>query len=444
MSRPLALALALLALAPAAVRAADPPSPAAADPAPSPSARPTAAQAAQPTPKPEVVYDVAFDARIAPSERVAHVTIRIGRHQDTIRWIRFHADPSRYTGWTADGAMRENGEWIEWVPPKGGGAIRYTLLIDHLRDARSYDARCANDWVLLRGHDLVPRLRIRHEDFAFSRSTLTFHVPAGWTVVTAEPPERKWTFALTNPRTKFDRPTDWIVAGRLGVVRETIAGMKVAIAGPVGHGVRRHDLLAMLRWTLRRLRPILGTLPERLTIVSAGDPMWRGGLSAPHSFFLHAERPLITPDLTSPLLHEVMHVVVGAAEDSRSDWIVEGLAEYYSLQLLERSKTVSHRRYERAMRRLARRGGGVRALAVPDSAGEITARAVTVLAELDQEIRAATGDEKSLDTVLARLAAAPGTITNARFRALAEEVAGRDLGAFFASRVGKPGKEKRE
>ena len=60
--------------------------------------------------------------------------------------------------------------------------------------------------------------------------------------------------------------------------------------GPQGHGVRRQDILAMLRWTLPKLRRILGQLPERLTVVSAGDPMWRGGLSAPRSLFLHAER----------------------------------------------------------------------------------------------------------------------------------------------------------
>ena len=43
----------------------------------------------------------------------------------------------------------------------------------------------------------------------------------------------------------------------------------------------------------------------RLLIVSAGDPMWRGGLSGPSSMFLHSDRPLISENRTSTLLHEL-------------------------------------------------------------------------------------------------------------------------------------------
>ena len=319
--------------------------------------------------------------------------------------------------------------------------MRYSVVIDHLRNAQAYDARCADDWVVLRGHDLVPTIRIRADDRAYSRSTLRLQVPAGWRTVTAHPSqERAGTYTVSDPHTNFDRPTSWIVAGRLGVLRETIAGMKVAVAGPRGHGMRRQDILAMLRWTVPKLRSILGRLPEQLVVVSAGDPMWRGGLSAPRSLFLHAERPMITSDLTSPLLHEMIHAVTGARSGPRSDWIVEGLAEYYSLQLLVRSKTVSRRRYERALAKLARHGREVRTLAVDESKGAVTARAVSLLADLDAEIRTATDGAASLDAVLARLARSRKAVTNERLQALAEKVAGRDLGAFFAARVGRKAK----
>jgi hypothetical protein len=234
------------------------------------------------------------------------------------------------------------------------------------------------------------------------------------------------------------------LAGKIGVVRETIGGMKVAIAGPAGQGVRRNDMLAMLRWNLRPLKKILGQLPERLTVVSAGDPMWRGGLSGSHSFFIHAKRPLMTPDLTSPMLHELIHTVISSPVGEHGDWIAEGLAEYYSLQLLVRSKTVSQRRYQRAMRRLERRGREAARLALDDSKGASTARAVSVLAELNAEIVAATGGKASLDAVFVRLAESPDAITNDRFQKIAEEVAGRDLGAFFKARLRPPPEKKKE
>jgi hypothetical protein len=392
---------------------------------------------AAPTPKPTFSYDVNFDARIVPSEGVAHVTIRLGAHRAHVEWLRFRADPTRYTAWTADGTLSVEDHHVEWHPPKGGGAIRYTLVLDHLRNARAYDARCANDWVILRGHDLVPTVRVRATEPVESRSTMTLHVPTGWKIVTGHEQKRGNSFVITDPATQFDRPTSWILAGRLGIRRETIAGMKVTVAGPVGHGIRRYDMLALLRWTLHDLRDILGSLPDRLTVVSAGDPMWRGGLSAPNSLFLHAGRPLITHDLTSPLLHEVIHAVVGTPRGPQSDWIVEGLAEYYGLQLLKRSKTVSKHRYKRALAALGRRGRGVGKLAVEDAHGEITARAVQVLSELDDEIRAASDGNASLDTVLARLSRGRTSITNERFKALAEKAAGRDLTAFFSARVGR-------
>src|SRR5690606_21947056 len=134
-------------------------------------------------------------------------------------------------------------------------------------------------------------------------------------------------------------PTGWIVLGHLGVRYDTISGIRTKVAGPVNQGVRRMDMLALLRWTLPELLRILPDFPHRLTIVSAGDPMWRGALSAPQSLYLHAERPLISENGTSTLLHEVVHVGLGVGAGHGADWVVEGLAEYYSLEMLRRSGT---------------------------------------------------------------------------------------------------------
>ena len=281
----------------------------------------------------------------------------------------------------------------------------------------------------------MPPARVDSEVGALASARLRLRLPDGWRA--AVPFERlpDGRYAVENPERRFDRPTGWLLLGRLGVLREKIAGAHVAVAAPTGQGARRLDLLALLRWNLPALRDILGALPSRLLVVVAGDPMWRGGLSGPHSVFVHADRPLIDPDGTSPLLHELFHAVVPAQAGPGGDWVVEGLAELYSLEALMRSKTISKARYEKALRRLAERGAAVTELDVDPAVGPKAARAVTALHALDRELRAASQDHVSLDRVVARLAAERGELTTERFRRLVDEVAGRSLGAFFRAHV---------
>jgi predicted metalloprotease with PDZ domain len=144
---------------------------------------------------------------------------------------------------------------------------------------------------------------------------------------------------------------------------------------------------------------------------------------------------LISTDLSSPILHELMHAVMGARSGDDGDWVVEGLAELYSLELLVRSKTVSRRRYGKAMLRLKEKSRGVASLAAEDSSGAVTARAVVVLHEIDEQIEAATDGESGLDEVVRRLSAERGVVSSERFRRIAEEIAGRQLPAFARSEV---------
>ena len=64
------------------------------------------------------------------------------------------------------------------------------------------------------------------------------------------------------------------------------------------------------------------------------------------------------------MLHELFHAVTGVRAGPGGDWVVEGLAELYSLELLVRSKTISKARYRKALAGLAARGAGVAALDV--------------------------------------------------------------------------------
>ena len=111
-------------------------------------------------------------------------------------------------------------------------------------------------------------------------------------------------------------------------------------------------MLAMLAWHLPELARLVPSMPERLTIVSAGEPMWRGGLSGPTSIYIHADRPLISENGTSTLLHEVVHTVIPIDSHTGYDWVVEGLAEYYSLEMMRRSGTLSERRFQSALSQL--------------------------------------------------------------------------------------------
>jgi hypothetical protein len=386
------------------------------------------------TTAPEVTYDVEYEVRIVPTESSARVSIRIDDPQNGLLSLRFSHDPERHLDFTGDGDVLVEERTVAWTPPKLGGRLRYSVRIDNLRNAQSYDARSTRHWALLRGDSLVPPARVRTDQMAHGVSRLRLRLPEGWSAVLPYRRLSDGRYEIDNPRRRFDRPVGWMLLGRLGVVRERVAGAYVSIGGPVGQGMRRQDLLALLRWTLPSLREI-AALPKRIAIVGAADPMWRGGLSGPNSAYLHASLPLISEDGTSPLLHEMVHVWMGARSGTDGDWVVEGLAELYSLEAMRRSRTISKRRYERTLERLERKGRSVRSVvATQKASGAVTARAVGLLRELDEEIRAATDDAKSLDDVMREIVAAPEAVSLAHFRALCEKVTGNPLADFFSRR----------
>jgi hypothetical protein len=386
------------------------------------------ARAADP---PVLSYRIAYDVRVVPTERTAHVELRLDDPSYAVRVVRFEIDPARHQEFAGDGPIETSGDTVAWRPRRGGAALRWRFRIDHLRDERSYDARCAKSWAIFRGEDMVPTSTVRAEQGSSSRATLRLRLPNGW--ATATPFERDGdVFRIDQPHRRFDRPSGWIAVGNLGVMREHVAGAQVSVAAPRGHGFRRLDTLALLRWTLPELREIVGQLPPRLLVVGAGDPMWRGGLSGPASLFLHARRPLIADDGTSPVVHELVHAVLRLRSGGDADWVVEGLAELYSLELLRRSGTIGKRRYEKSLARLSALAKDAGPLRTDRSTGATTAAAVVALRALDAELREASAGARSLDDVVRALhAGGPATITTDGFRAVAERVAGRPLEAFF-------------
>jgi hypothetical protein len=379
-------------------------------------------------------YEVRYGVRVG-RDCIAEVKIAVTENPKRLRELHVRIDRERHFDFAGDGGIDASGEKLIWSLPPDRGELRYRMRIDHRKDG-GYDARCTDTFALFRGEDLFPpTATVVVPEGTPSRARLRVELPEGWKLVTPFPQEEDGSLVIEQPHRDFDRPTGWILAGRLGVNREEIAGVHVTVASPVGEDVHRLDLLALLRWTLPELRRIVAPLPDRLLIVSARDPMWRGGLSGPGSLYLHGGRPLVQRDGTSPLLHELMHVLMGARAGADGDWIVEGLAEYYSLELLRRSNTISARRHRKSIARLAKRGAGVEHLRVAHSSGATTARAADVLRRLDRHLRGETRDRKSLDDVLRALVAADQPITTAGFRKTAVQATGVQLDRFFREHV---------
>lgn len=382
------------------------------------------------------VYDVDYRVMLLPEQSGARVRIQVRQPRDLLRELRFTADPAQYQGFKGDGELLVEEGKVTWRPPAAGGSLSYTVLLDHQRRSGAYDSRVTPDWALFRGDDLVPPATARALKGARSRSRLRLSGPQGWSFVTPYREEKSGWSEVDWPERNFDRPVGWMLAGRLTVRWADIAGVRLAVAGPVGEGLRAMDILAFLRWNLPTLLQVFPNFPSRIVIVSAGDPMWRGGLSGPRSLFLHADRPLISNNGTSTLLHELMHLAQGYAAGDGDDWIVEGIAEYYTLEILHRSGTLSERRYARGHEKLESWGEGVSEMAAERSTGARTARAVAVMQGLDQQLRQASKEVYSLDDVARRLSLDGDPVTLKRLRKICKDLVGKVPAALSDESVG--------
>ena len=366
-------------------------------------------------------FTLFYTAWIKPDPGIATVKLRISSHPDWVNWMRFYVDPERHENFLHSGELVREGDELLWTPPDDDAWIQYDVKIESRRSNGRYDGYITEDWALFRADDLVPPVRTDFRDGTQSRAKLEVHLPEGWSIATRYPRYTSGRYKVDDPDRLIDRPTGWLVMGRIGTRRETIGGTKVTVAAPVDQGVKRMDMIAFLRWTLPTMQSLFPDFPDRLLIVSADDPMWRGALSAPNSLYLHADRPMISGNGTSTLIHELVHVAMSARSGPKADWIVEGLAEYYSLEVLHRSGTLSTERYENAHEELAEWGKDVELLDVERSHGPITAKAVGRLRLIDKEIREQSGGRRSLDDVVRTLATTDGEITREAFAAAVEQ-----------------------
>ncbi|MGB5354231.1 MAG: hypothetical protein WBN32_11515, partial [Woeseia sp.] len=383
----------------------------------------SACAAAQTEPVPAKVYDVMYTVKPYPRRGTVAVEMRVEQVRRFLREVTMKMPEARFSDVSGDGEISRDGDALSWRPAVTGGVLRWTVKVANVRYGDKYDAWLGKDWGLFRASDIIPPADTRTVVGAHSQTSLQFDLPDKWSAVT-QYNDRRGIYSIKNTGRRFDRPAGWMLLGKIGVRIETISGVRVVVAGPLGQAVRRLDMLALMHWTLPEVTKVLPDFPKRIAIVSAAASMWRGGLSGPQSLYLHADLPLISENATSTLLHEIMHIGSGLRAANGADWIVEGLAEYYSLELLRRSRTISNERFKDALADLAEWGKEADALCADASTAAATARAVGVFAALDRELQQRTMNSDALDELVRALVANGDIVSVSDLRRLATAQAG--------------------
>lgn len=384
-------------------------------------AMPAVADEAGPT------YRLNYEIVLKAGQNEAEVSLTVGPGR-ALRQLSFTPKPGRQQDFRADGEIKLDGARRVWQVPARGGTLRWRAPVAHQRRDDGYDAFINERFAIFRGDDLIPAFRARAVKGASSRATLRFKLPPKWSVQTGWSRTKDRSFRIDNPERRFDRPTGWMIAGELGVRLDRLDASDVMVAAPVGSALHRMDVLVLLNMLWPEYQAAFGEMPRKVLIVGAGDPMWRGGLSAPNSMFLHADRPLVSENGTSTLAHELVHVVTRIRAKGDDDWIVEGLAEYYAIELLHRAGGLTAKRRDDSLRWVADFGAKVSTLKARRSSSRIIARATALFAEIDRELRRASGGQRTLDDVVRELMTIR-EVSQADLARITTRMAGRPLKA---------------
>ncbi|HEY8940966.1 MAG TPA: hypothetical protein VIM59_12280 [Cellvibrio sp.] len=354
-----------------------------------------------------LAYKLNYLVTLLPEKSGAIVKIQVDKGE-LLHKFSFNNERNIYSDLHANGKLTTKGQRIEWELPAGEATLSYFVLLTNERSSGKFDSRVTEKWALFRGDDLIPAVHTYEVPNAYSIASLTFNLPKNWkSVETGWKRKAENTFSVDNPERRFDRPTGWMIAGDIGTRRATIKKTGIAISAPLGEGMRRMDALTFFNFVWPELYKAFEKTPQKLLVVGAGDPMWRGGLSASNSLFLHSDRPLVSENGTSPLLHELTHMVTRISgkvtETTNDDWIAEGLAEFYSFELLYRANGMTKARRTNIINGLSKWGSEVEHLRKTKSTGPVTARAVVLLDELDKEIRKRSKNKYNIDDVTREL-----------------------------------------
>lgn len=371
--------------------------------------------------------DLDYHVRLLPQSDQAEVRLTLAQGS-AVRSLDFDlGDGNRYSDFQADGNWQLTpGKPTRgiWRPAADKASLTYRVRVSHSRKNGSFDTRMTPGWALMRGDDLVPAARLDQQDGIELVSRLEFELPNGWkSVETAWPRIGKNKFRIDNVSRLFDRPTGWMLAGHLGSRRTRLGETEVTVASPKGQGMHRMDVLTLLTFVWPQVQAVFPRHPAKLLIVGANDPMWRGSLAARESIYLNTRLPLVSESGSSALVRELAQLFGRVNDTQRSDWISEGLAEYYAIELVRRAGGMSDERYENLHGKLVKDSQKVTTLRDAQASPAQVAKAVLLLQELDREIRLKTRNKRSLDDVM-RGAMRLESVNTKEFVQLAESVIG--------------------
>ena len=359
---------------------------------------------------------------------------------EEVKYMRLRFPAARLDGFGGTGTLQPIPGGLQWTPGGPYAHLTYRARIDHVRGQHErYDSYAGSDWIVTRARDLFPRITINcqpgKEEGVKSRARLIFRLPSGWHSAAALTAIGPNTYRLNDPGKMLDRPRGWFALGKFTFDHQEIAGTMVQVARAPGSRLQAPELFRFLDGTFPVLKKLLNAEPETVLMVSAPDPMWHGGLSGSRSFFIHADRPLRTPDKTSPYLHELFHVLQPYKPAADADWIEEGLAEFYSLELQRRAGLIDAAAYTRALGYFERYGLWNVDLTQQQDNAATNNSAPLVMYALDQRIQHATAGKARLDDVVTRLAVRGGTVDTERFRQTVNAVTGKKFTKFFERHV---------
>jgi hypothetical protein len=377
------------------------------------------------------LYRVDWNIALEAGVDLADITLEIADGRP-VHEIKFSFDPDLFSNFEATGALTIDDGEATWEPPSENAELSYQVKITRERrnqnQEQSYDALMTDTWALFRGDRVTPRMSVTTRKGAVADSLLHVDVPQGWTVNTGWPlhdgnEDGDSVYRINDPDRGFDRPTGWIMVGKLGTRRAYVGDTYFSISAPISSGTDRMTWLTLVSLVYPELEKAFVKVPSKILLVSGDDPLWRGGLSGPNSFFFHSSRRAVSENGTSPLFHELTHVVTRISGTGNDDWIAEGLAEYYGIELMRRAGGITNEKKAEILNDLARWGKDAPKLRASQSTGEITARAVGVFDALDREIAKATDGDKDLDDVT-RLLMETRRVSLSDLREAAEKVIG--------------------
>lgn len=391
---------------------------------------------------------------------IAMPKVKVGlRGADEVRRVTFVLERGRYRYFNGGGQIVQLGSDVIWTPERLNASLEYEVILPHERKKGVYDSFGKKDWFITRTNDLFAYKKFAFRRSAKSLTTVSFDLPSGWDVETEMLPLGQDSYRTQSfPGHRYEWPTGWVIFGRIertiakaDDVVITIAYPKaflentslVAISGnilPMSPAERFAKKMVQAREIYEKVIPLMKKfLPQyarRFLIIYGEKPMWMGGLSGENSLFINRRIANLSKDYSSTLVHEYFHVCQGFKKNKKDgEWLVEGLAEYFSLLLLKEAGITTPQQFRVGIESYKKNGQWNVNLAKSFKKAVLYENAPLIFYTLDEMIKEKTQGQKSLKNVMAALATYAEPVGTKEFRAATESVYGNSLKSFFATHV---------